>query len=204
MLPLSEGWPELFPESIAACCSPRVLKQRQKSRVCSNIVSFCLKATAADEYYCIFIRLLHHTLKHRDNPMFFKYCLLHINTNHPWTYSVFLPVKLLKYQQCFKIVFSAYLVLVLWVSLDCSRSALKKNFRSFTGISITVIRTQKIFSLGYINYQMFILSLLYWCCPHIFQLSSYMDITVIANQKWMKSYMWWTEMLHWKELLLNY
>lgn len=29
MFPLSEGWPELFPESIAACCSPRVLREKE-------------------------------------------------------------------------------------------------------------------------------------------------------------------------------
>lgn len=29
MLPLSAGWPELFPESIAACCSPSVLKEKE-------------------------------------------------------------------------------------------------------------------------------------------------------------------------------
>lgn len=88
-------------------------------------------------------------------------------------------------------MFSAHLILVLWVSLDCSRSILKKNLRSFTGISITVISAQKIFSLGYIHYQMFILSLLYRCCAHIFQLSSYTDMIVTANQKWMTYVMDW-------------
>lgn len=68
MLPLSEGCPELFPESIAACCSPRLLKQRQEFRICSNTISFCLKTTVVEGNYSIFRHLLLHALNHRTNP----------------------------------------------------------------------------------------------------------------------------------------
>lgn len=44
-------------------------------------------------------------------------------------------------------MFTAYLVLVR-VSLNHSRSILKKNLRSFTGILIAVTSANKLFSLG--------------------------------------------------------
>lgn len=57
MLPLSEGWPELFPESIAACCSPSVLKEKEGIQ---NLIKHTLcqlpppKATVAEGYLVCF------------------------------------------------------------------------------------------------------------------------------------------------------
>lgn len=61
MFPLSEGCPELFPESMPACCSPRVLKGR--NRVYSDIlcVSFSLKQLLQGVLRCFQIFAAPHT-----------------------------------------------------------------------------------------------------------------------------------------------
>lgn len=122
--------PRALPREHCCLLLPQTPKTKAGIQSLIKYCQFCLKRSVGEGSYSILRHLLLHALKHRANPIFFfKY--FRFFTPHKRNSSLnllkFLTITTINIsyswqQKCYKL-FSAYLVLAFWVSLNHSRSS---------------------------------------------------------------------------------
>lgn len=125
--------PRALPRKHCCLLLPQTPKTKAGIQSLFKYCQFCLKTSVVEGSYGILRRLLLHTLKHKANPTFFKYFMFFTphKQNSSSNLLKFLTITTIKisyfWQQKYYKLFSAYLVLAFWVSLNHSRSVPKKK-----------------------------------------------------------------------------